>query len=86
MAKKMTIDQGFDSLEEIIEKLFFGSCFVQSTIRIVHRCVPLVEKETHTNLVRSEICQLYGKGIEMIKQLKEKLDATEKKIIVLEEE
>ena len=48
MAKKMTIDQGFDSLEESF--------------------------------------QLYGKGIEMIKQLKEKLDATEKKIIVLEEE
>ena len=36
--------------------------------------------------VLEESFQLYGKGIEMIKQLKEKLDATEKKIIVLEEE
>ena len=38
------------------------------------------------NISLEESFQLYGKGIEMIKQLKEKLDATEKKIIVLEEE
>ena len=62
MAKKMTIDQGFDSLEEIIEKM------------------------ESDNISLEESFQLYGKGIEMIKQLKEKLDATEKKIIVLEEE
>ena len=62
MAKKMTIDQGFDSLEEIIEKMEYD------------------------NISLEESFQLYGKGIEMIKQLKEKLDATEKKIIVLEEE
>ena len=62
MAKKMTIDQGFDSLEEIIEKM------------------------ESDNISLEESFQLYWKGIEMIKQLKEKLDATEKKIIVLEEE
>ena len=62
MAKKMTIDQGFDSLEEIIEKM------------------------ESDNISLEESFQLYGKGIEMIKQRKEKLDATEKKIIVLEEE
>ena len=62
MAKKMTIDQGFDSLEEIIEKM------------------------ESDNISLEESFQLYGPGIEMIKQLKEKLDATEKKIIVLEEE
>ncbi len=62
MTKKMTIDQGFDSLEEIIEKM------------------------ESDNISLEESFQLYGKGIEMIKQLKEKLDSTEKKIIVLEEE
>ena len=62
MAKKMTIDQGFDSLEEISEKM------------------------ESDNISLEESFQLYGKGIEMIIQLKEKLDATEKKIIVLEEE
>ena len=49
MAKKMTIDQGFDSLEEIIEKM------------------------ESDNISLEESFQLYGKGIEMIKQLKEKL-------------
>ena len=47
MAKKMTIDQGFDSLEEIIEKM------------------------ESDNISLEESFQLYGKGIEMIKQLKE---------------
>ena len=62
MAKKMTIDQGFDSLEEIIEKM------------------------ESDNISLEESFQLYGKGIERIRGLREKLDATEKKIIVLEEE
>ena len=46
----------------------------------------IIEKMESDNISLEESFQLYGKGIEMIKQLKEKLDATEKKIIVLEEE
>lgn len=62
MAEKMTIDRGFDSLEEILEKM---------------------ESE---KISLEESFQLYNKGIKLVKQLKDKLDDTEKKLIVLEEE
>ncbi len=62
MAEKMTIEQGFDKLGEIMERL----------------------EETDISL--EESFRLYNKGIKLVKQIKEKLDDTEKKLIVLEEE
>lgn len=62
MAKKMTIDQGFEQLGEIMSQM---------------------EKE---EISLEESFDLYHKGITIVKQLREKLDETEKKIIVLNEE
>lgn len=62
MAEKMTIEQGFSRLGELIEKM----------------------EETDISL--EESFRLYNKGIKLIKQIKEKLDDTEKKLIVLEQE
>ncbi|MCI8718063.1 MAG: exodeoxyribonuclease VII small subunit [Lachnospiraceae bacterium] len=62
MAEKMTIEQGFDKLGEIMERM----------------------EETDISL--EESFRLYNKGIKLVKQIKEKLDDTEKKLIVLEEE
>lgn len=62
MAEKMTIEQGFDKLGEIMERM---------------------EK---TDISLEESFRLYNKGIKLVKQIKEKLDDTEKKLIVLEEE
>lgn len=62
MAEKMTIEQGFSRLGELMEKM----------------------EETDISL--EESFRLYNKGIKLIKQIKEKLDDTEKKLIVLEQE
>lgn len=62
MAEKMTIDRGFDNLEEILEKMESDKISLEESF------------------------QLYNKGIKLVKQLKDKLDDTEKKLIVLEEE
>jgi len=62
MAEKMTIEQGFGKLGEIMERM----------------------EETDISL--EESFRLYNKGIKLVKQIKEKLDDTEKKLIVLEEE
>lgn len=62
MAEKMTIEQGFYKLGEIMERM---------------------EK---TDISLEESFRLYNKGIKLVKQIKEKLDDTEKKLIVLEEE
>lgn len=62
MADKMTIEQGFGKLGEIIERM----------------------EETDISL--EESFRLYNRGIKLVKQIKEKLDDTEKKLIVLEEE
>lgn len=62
MSEKMTIEQGFDKLGEIMERM----------------------EETDISL--EESFRLYNKGIKLVKQIKEKLDDTEKKLIVLEEE
>ena len=62
MAEKMTIEQGFGKLGEIMKRM----------------------EETDISL--EESFRLYNKGIKLVKQIKEKLDDTEKKLIVLEEE
>lgn len=62
MAEKMTIEQGFGKLGEIMERM----------------------EETDISL--EESFRLYNKGIKLVKQIKEKLDDTEKKLIVLEEQ
>lgn len=62
MAEKMTIEQGFCELGEIMEKM---------------------EAE---DVSLEESFKLYNKGIKLVKQIKEKLDDTEKKLIVLNEE
>ncbi len=62
MAEKMTIEQGFENLEEIIEKLESDQISLEESF------------------------QLYKKGIQLVQKLKTKLDDTEKKIIVLQEE
>lgn len=54
MAEKMTIEQGFDKLGEIMERM----------------------EETDISL--EESFRLYNKGIKLVKQIKEKLDDTEK--------
>jgi exodeoxyribonuclease VII small subunit len=62
MAKSMTIEEGFEQLSEIMEKM---------------------EEDTVT---LEESFQLYDKGMKLVRQLKTKLDATEKKLIILQEE
>ena len=62
MAEKMTIEQGFSQLGEIMEKL------------------------EEDEITLEESFKLYNKGMKLVKQIKEKLDATEKKLIILDEE
>lgn len=59
---ELKIEQGFESLEEIIEKMESDKISLEESF------------------------QLYKKGIKLVKQLKDKLDDTEKKLILLEEE
>ena len=62
MAEKMTIEQGFCRLADIMEKMEGEEVSLEESFR------------------------LYNKGMKLVKQLKEKLDDTEKKLIVLEEQ
>lgn len=59
---ELKIEQGFENLEEIIEKMESDKISLEESF------------------------QLYKKGIKLVKQLKDKLDDTEKKLILLEEE
>lgn len=60
--KDITIDDGFETLKEILDKL------------------------DDDNISLEDSFELYDQGLKMVKKINDKLDETEKKIIILNEE
>ena len=60
---------GLDVVEELDEELFLGSRLLHRAIGVVHRGVPLVEKEADADLRRSELLQRLSDRDEVLQRL-----------------